>query len=70
MKDNKTIEMFESIPTFETYSKYSQTLARMFQRASFKNLLYELRHPRRFNSPEYSQFKQSTSPEKNLYIII
>ena len=67
MKENKTIEMFESIPTFETYSKYSQTLAKMFQHASFKNLLYELRHPRHY---EYNQFKQSASPEKILYIFI
>ena len=31
MGDIKDIEMFDSIPKFETYSKYSQTLGRVLK---------------------------------------
>ena len=44
MKDAKMIEMFDSIPKFETYSKYSQSLARMFKHSSLNNLLNELKN--------------------------
>ena len=65
--DNKTIAMIESIPSFDTYSKYSHTLARMFKHSSLKNLLHSLKHPRHFNNKEFSQFIQSTSPDKRQF---
>ena len=62
--DNKTIAMIESIPSFDTYSKYSHTLARMFKHSSLQNLVHSLKHPRRFDNKEYSQFTQSSSQDK------
>ena len=62
--DNKTIAMIESIPSFDTYSKYSDTLSRMFKYSSLKNLLHSLKHPRHFIDKEFSQFTQSISPDK------
>ena len=62
--DNKTIAMIESIPSFDTYSKYSDTLSRMFKYSSLKNLLHSLKHPRHFIDKEFSQFTQSISPDQ------
>jgi hypothetical protein len=49
MGDNKVIEMFDSIPKFETYSKYSQTLGRVFKNSSLNSLLRDLKNPKTFN---------------------
>lgn len=62
--DNKTISMIESIPSFDTYSRYSHTLARMFKHSSLQNLVYLLKHPRRFANKEYAQFTQNPPPDK------
>ena len=69
MKDAKMIEMFDSIPKFETYSKYSQSLARMFKHSSLNNLLHELKYPKRFHNKEFlDDFSERNSPdnEKNV----
>lgn len=69
MKDEKMIQMFDSIPKFETYSKYSQSLARMFKHSSLDNLLQELKYPKRFHNKEFlDDFSERNSPnnEKNL----
>ena len=49
MGDSKDIEMFDSIPKFETYSKYSQTLGRVFKNSSLNSLLRDLKNPKTFN---------------------
>ena len=49
MGDIKDIEMFDSIPKFETYSKYSQTLGRVFKNSSLNSLLRDLKNPKTFN---------------------
>lgn len=69
MRDAKMIEMFDSIPKFETYSKYSQSLSRMFKHNSLQNLLNELKHPKRFHSKEFLDDFSEKNPynqEKNL----
>ncbi len=52
MGDNKVLEMFDSIPQFDTFSKYSSSLQRIFKHSSFKNLLQELKSPKKFNEYE------------------
>ena len=47
MKDPKTIEMFDSIPRFETYSRYNASLERIFKGKRLKNLVYSLKHPQK-----------------------
>ena len=59
MGDNKVIEMFDSIPKFETYSKYSNTLGRVFKNSSLDSLLKDLKNPKKFNE------KDEINQEKN-----
>ena len=47
MKDLKTIEMFDSIPKFQTYSKYNTSLEKIFKGKWLKNLVDSLKHPRK-----------------------
>lgn len=61
MKDYKTIEMFESIPKFETYSKYSQTLSKKFKHASLKTFLHDLKNPQHSTSHQFNQFTRNTT---------
>ena len=49
MGDSKDIEMFDSIPKFDTYSKYNQTLERIFKNSSLNSLLRDLKNPKTFN---------------------
>ena len=44
MENNKVVEMFDSIPKFETYSKYSISLQRIFKNNSLKNLIKDLKY--------------------------
>ena len=68
MRDEKMIEMFDSIPKFETYSKCSQSLARMFKHNSLNNLIHELKYPKRFHNREFLDEFSEKNPihEKNL----
>ena len=59
MGDNKVIEMFDSIPKFETYSKYSNTLGRVFKNSSLDSLLKDLKNPKKFDE------KEGTVQDKN-----
>ena len=59
MGDNKVIEMFDSLPKFETYSKYSHTLGRIFTNSSLDTLLKNLKNPKRFEE------SNSNKHEKN-----
>ena len=49
MEQQKMVEMFESIPQFETYSNYSHTLSRVFKNNSLKNLIDILKNPKKFH---------------------
>jgi hypothetical protein len=49
MGDSKDIEMFDSIPKFDTYSKYSYTLGRIFKNSSLNTLIRDLKNPKRFD---------------------
>ena len=49
MENNKVVEMFDSIPKFETYSKYSISLQRIFKNNSLKNLIKDLKSPKKIH---------------------
>ena len=46
MESDNLLEMFGSIPRFNTYSDYSNTLNRVFKYTSLDNLIYNLKHPK------------------------
>ena len=52
MSDNKIIEMFDSIPKFDYYSKYSFGLQKVFKNCSLKHLIQELKSPKKINELE------------------
>ena len=47
MKDPKTLQMFDSIPKFETFSKYNNSLKKVFKGNCLKYLVHNLKHPRK-----------------------
>ena len=47
MSDNKIVEMFDSIPKFDYFSKYSFSLQKVFNNCSLKNLIKELKSPKK-----------------------
>ena len=49
MSDNKIVEMFDSIPKFDYFSKYSFSLQKVFNNCSLKNLIKELKSPKKKN---------------------
>ena len=49
MSDNKIVEMFDSIPKFDYFSKYSFSLQKVFKNCSLKNLIKELKSPKKKN---------------------
>ena len=49
MSDNKIVEMFDSIPKFDYFSKYSFSLQKVFQNSSLKNFIKELKSPKKIN---------------------
>ena len=49
MENNKVVEMFDSIPKFETYSKYSVSLQRIFKNNSLKYLIKDLKSPKKIH---------------------
>jgi hypothetical protein len=53
MEQQKMVEMFESIPQFETYSNYSNTLSRVFKNNSLKNLIEILKNPKKFHGGNF-----------------
>ena len=46
MESDNLLEMFGSIPRFNTYSDYSNTLNRVFKYTSLDNLIYNIKHPK------------------------
>ena len=62
--NRELVEMFESIPKFDTFSKYNTSLERVFKDYSFKHLLKSLKEQRK---PEiYSYFNvEEKKPETN-----
>ncbi len=50
MSGNKIVKMFESIPQFDTFSKYNSSLERIFKNRSFKDFLHSLKNPTKFKS--------------------
>lgn len=64
MKDTKFLEMVDSIPKFETFSKYSQSLEKKYKKSCLKNLIEELKHPKNFK--EYGS--QILGPKKDKYL--
>ena len=48
-KDYKLIDSLNPLLNFHTYSKYSDSLEKMFKKKSLRNLLYSLNNPSKFN---------------------
>ena len=67
MEQQKMVEMFESIPQFDTYSNYSNTLSRVFKNNSLKNLIEILKNPKKYHAGNFldEMSKKETDYEKN-----
>ena len=66
MGDSKVIEMFDSLPKFETYSKYSHTLGRIFTNSSLDGLLKNLKNPKRFEDSNSNKHEKNYTDNINL----
>ena len=60
MKSNSTILSLESIPKATVYSKYGESLDKLFKSRSLKNLLIELKNPKKFVSKEFENSEENT----------
>ena len=65
MENNKVLEMFDSIPKFETYSKYSLSLHRIFKNNSLKHLIKDLKSPKKLNECGNEKNKKGLSQGKS-----
>ena len=63
MSDNKIVEMFDSIPKFDYFSKYSFSLQKVFNNCSLKNLIKELKSPKK-------KMKMTIKMKKENFIMI
>ena len=64
MKISNTILSLESIPKATIYSKYGESLDKLFKSRSLKNLLLELKNPKKFISKEFENTEES--PKKKV----
>ena len=60
MRNNNTIQTLESIPKATIYSKYGESLDRLFKSRSLKNLIFELKNPKKLNSKELESSEVTT----------
>lgn len=66
MKDKKTVEMLDSIPKFDTYSKCNSGLEKLFSTNCLKSLLYNLKHPRKYENNGLLEMITKKLPEDEL----
>ena len=67
MKKNnrRIIKLFESVPTFDTYSQYSVSLEKVFHENSLKNLLKNLKEDKKAKIFSYFDVeKRKNEPNK------
>ena len=64
MKISHTISELESIPKATIYSKYGISLNRLFKSKSLKNLIVELKNPKKFIPKGYNPLTQILRKEK------
>ena len=62
MKSYNTLASLESIPKATIYSKYGESLDKLFKSRSLKNLISELKNPKKYISKEISE----ESPKKKV----
>ena len=71
MKNFNTILSLESIPKATIYSKYGESLDRMFKSRSLKSLIYELKNPKKYipkeNQDEDNQKKNIEENQKDIF---
>ncbi|MCQ2817619.1 MAG: hypothetical protein MJ252_10175 [archaeon] len=48
MSERKFLEMMDSIPKFETFSRYSNSLDKKYKKFCLKHLIHELKYPKKF----------------------
>jgi hypothetical protein len=63
MKRANMILSLESIPKATIYSKYGESLDRMFKSRSLKNLIYELKNPKKINPLEIHDDNKKKKPK-------
>ena len=66
----KVVKMLETIPKFETYSKYNVALERVFQDNSMKNFVKSLKEHKRAEVYSYFTEKEKNVPKHNKLIQI
>ena len=59
MKSYNTILSLESIPKATIYSKYGESLDKLFKSRSLKNLLVELKNPKKYISKEFENSEEN-----------
>ena len=64
MKNANTILSLESIPKATIYSKYGESLDKLFKSRSLKNLISELKNPKKYISKEYESPEEK--PKKKI----
>ena len=65
--NRELVEMFESIPKFDTFSKYNTSLERVFKDYSFKHLLKSLKEQRKPEIYSYFNVEEKKPEINNIY---
>lgn len=70
IKNNRRIiKLFESVPKFDTYSQYSNSLEKVFHENSLKNLLKHLKEERKAKIFSYFEVEKQNNNESNKFNI-
>ena len=64
-KDYKLINILNPISNFNTFSRYSESLEKIFKKKSLKNLLYSLNNPTKFNESYIDEKLMKKEIERN-----
>ena len=67
MRNENTIHSLESIPKATIYSKYGESLDKLFRSRSLKNLISELKNPKKLITKEYELNEQKPKKKYNKY---
>ena len=71
IKNNRRIiKLFESVPKFDTYSQYSNSLEKVFHENSLKNLLKHLKEERKAKIFSYFEVEKQNNNESNKFNIL